>query len=931
MNFVILRRMSALLVVALFSVMSHATSDVPAIPFEKYTLKNGLEVILVEDKRLPLVAVNVWYKVGAANEEPGLTGFAHLFEHMMFAGSRHVPRGAADRLLEGAGVTDSNGTTNNDRTNYFDTVPANQLELALWIHSDRMGFLLDVLDRQALANQQDVVRNERRQRVENQPYGLVAEALWKTLYPADHPYHADVIGSHADIQNANLEDIKRFFKKYYRPNNASLTIVGDIDKARTKALIEKYFGTFNRGEAIAPVKLQAPVLTAERRVTIKDRIELPKVIIGYPTPATFASGDAEMVVLGQLLGTGKASRLYQSLIYRDQLAQEVSTFQYSMQQGSVFYMDITAKPGVAPERLLAAIDVEMARIAREGVTVAEIDRARNVMETELFGSLQKIGGWGLAERLSFYNFHTGDPGYLGKEVAAWRQVTPESIKAAAARFLQSNQRVVVFGVPGAKDLGTPVPTPPPLTSQPGEGAESLHQPEPWRATQPKPAGDLRFALPEAATFRLANGLTVMHHRESRFPLVAMNLVVRAGNLHNPLARPGLASFTSALLEEGTRTRSSQQIAEELASLGTSLSISTADESTHLSAFSLKRNAGKGVAVLADVIRAPAFANAEIERLKKRRLADIALNRSNPQSVASTAFAAAIYGTRHPLGTDAIGTEASVKALNAAAIRQFWQTYYQPANMALILTGDLSLEEARTLAEQAFGSWRGKAVPAARKHSLKTTPARLVTVDVPDSPQAAIRVVTRGPTAVAADLAEVEVMNAAFGGLFTSRVNDLLREQKGYTYGTYSRLVNNRESGFFNIRGSIRGDVTGPALADIMNEIDGLRSRPITGAELDKARVSQQLTLPSMFEAVGSVANSFAYLFAYRLPTDFFNRYAARVQAVDAAIVAGVVDRYMRKDNWRVIVVGDAKALEPQLAPLKLLPRERRAVDGALQP
>lgn len=916
--------LSALLAIALAAT---ANADIPTIPHEKYTLPNGLEVILVEDKRLPLVAVNVWYKVGAANEEPGLTGFAHLFEHMMFAATKHVPRGTADRLLEGAGATDSNGTTNNDRTNYFDTVPANQLELALWIHSDRMGYLLDVLDQQALSNQQDVVRNERRQRVENQPYGVVGEALWHTMFPREHPYHADVIGSHADIQNAKLVDIKRFFKKYYRPNNASLTIVGDIDKARTKALIEKYFGGFARGEPIAPLKLTQPTITAERRVTVKDRVELPKLIIGFHTPATFAKGDADLTILGQLLGTGKASRLYQELVYKQQVAQEVTSFQYSMQQGSVFYMDITAKPGVTADKLLAAVDEQLNLLQTSMVAQAEIDRARNVMETELFGSLQKIGGWGLAERLSYYNFHTGDPGYLAQDIAALRAVTPSSIQAAARAYLKPSQRVVIIGVPGSKELAPEVPIPPPTISKPGEGTESLNTAEPWRATKPAASGELKFALPTPNSFTLPNGLTVMHYRESRFPLVAASIVVRAGNTHNSIQQPGLASFTAALLEEGSKTRGSQQIAEELASLGTSLTVSTSVESTTVSAFSLKRNATRTLQVLADVVRNPAFAQAEIDRLKKRRLGDITLNRSNPQAVAGTAYSAAIFGAAHPLGFDAIGTEASVKAIKRSDVLRFWRSYYQPANIALVLTGDLTVDEARKWAEDAFGNWKGNAVPPHRAVPAKATHARLVVVDIPEAPQSAIRVVTAGPTALADEVPDVEVMNAAFGGLFTSRVNDLLREQKGYTYGTYSRLSNSRTHGHIVIRGSIRADVTGAAISDIFGEIDGVKTKPIRGDEFAKARVSQLLTLPAMFESVGNVASSLAYIYGYRLPPTYFNDFASRVQKVDETVVAKMAEKYLKRDDFKVIVVGDRKSITQQLAPLKLAPQEVRNLEG----
>src|SRR4029079_4889944 len=326
-----------------------AKSDIPKIDFEKYTLPNGLDVILSEDHRLPMVAVNLWYHVGPANEEVGRTGFAHLFEHMMFQASKHVPPDTYFKTVEGAGGSNINGTTDFDRTNYFETMPSNQLELALWLESDRMGYLLDVVDQASFANQQDVVRNERRQSVENKPYGVVEETMFHTLFPKTHPYYADVIGSHADIQAAKLEDVKNFFKTYYAPNNASLAIVGDIDKAQVKALVEKYFGPFKKGGAVPKPSAETPKITAERRAVVKDRVELPKVYMAWVTSPFFKPGDADADIAATVLGGGKSSRLYKSLVYDKQIAQTVTAQQYSLMLGSVFSIEAVARPGHTAE------------------------------------------------------------------------------------------------------------------------------------------------------------------------------------------------------------------------------------------------------------------------------------------------------------------------------------------------------------------------------------------------------------------------------------------------------------------------------------------------------------------------------------------------------------------------------------------------------
>ena len=406
-----------------------AASDIPGVAFEAFTLDNGLEVILSEDHRLPLVAVNLWYHVGPANEEPGRTGFAHLFEHMMFQGSRHVPGDRHFRLLEGAGASDVNGTTDFDRTNYFETVPSSQLELALWLESDRMGYLLDQVDQANLANQQDVVRNERRQSVENRPYGLVEERLFHLLFPERHPYYASVIGSHADIQAARLEDVKNFFKLYYAPNNASLAIVGDIDPAATRALVEKYFGSLERGGAVPEIAVTTPPIAAERRAVVPDRVELPRVYMSWITSPIFMEGDAEADVASVVLGDGRSSRLYKSLVYDKQIAQAVSAEQYSLILGSVFTIEATARPGHTAEELERAIEAELTRLRETGPEPAEVARARNTIETRIVGQLETLGGFGgVADRLNSYNHYLGTPGYLEQDIARYRSVTPDGCK-----------------------------------------------------------------------------------------------------------------------------------------------------------------------------------------------------------------------------------------------------------------------------------------------------------------------------------------------------------------------------------------------------------------------------------------------------------------------------------------------------------------------
>src|SRR5438477_3320068 len=508
-----------------------APLEVPQLKFEKYKLENGLEVILSEDHRLPMVAVNLWYHVGPANELPGRTGFAHLFEHMMFEGSRHVPGSSHFHYLEAAGASDINGTTDFDRTNYFETLPSNQLELALWLESDRMGYLPDKLDQASLSNQQDVVRNERRQSVENAPYGVVEEGLFHQLFPKEHPYYGEVIGSHQDIQSAKLEDVRNFFKLYYAPNNASLAIVGDFDAQKARELVNKYFGPLKRGEDVPKIKAHTPSITSEHHAVIHDNVQLPRVYMGWLTSPIFKPGDAEADLVATILGGGKSSRLYKKLVYEKQIAQDVSVNQQSLILGSVFEVQVTAKAEVKLEDLEKAINTELDAFRKDGPTGAELTRARNVIESRIIAGLETLGGFGgVADRLNSYNHYLGTPDFLTADIGRYENATTESIQAFVQGQLNGNQHAVIYGLPGKQDVGPEVATPKAEPKDPSKNnGEAVNPDAEWRKDAPKagPASALHLPVPEK--FKLANGLTVLYSERPRLPLVAAELVLHAGS------------------------------------------------------------------------------------------------------------------------------------------------------------------------------------------------------------------------------------------------------------------------------------------------------------------------------------------------------------------------------------------------------------------
>ncbi|MFC5461056.1 M16 family metallopeptidase [Massilia niabensis] len=909
---------------------SNNVPGIPAIAFDKYTLPNGLQVILVEDKRLPLVAVNVWYHVGPANEVPGLTGFAHLFEHMMFAGSKHLPRGLADRLLEGAGASDSNGSTDYDRTNYYDTVPSNQLELALWVHADRMGYLLDVLDQKSLTNQQDVVRNERRESVENEPYGIVEEALNHALFPNDHPYRASVIGSHTDIQNAKLADVRDFFTRYYGPNNASIVIAGDIDKVRTRALVTKYFGSLKRGPAVARPKVATPPITVEKRLVVPDRVELPRVYMGWLTPPAYKEGDAELAVAAQILAGGKSSRLYKSLVYGSQIAQDVDANQDSRALTSTFTIEVTARTGHTPAELEAAIDAELAALRDTGPSDAEVERARNQIETAILSSLEKLGGDGLADQLNHYNQYTGDPGYLAQDVARLRQITARDVQRAARTWLQERSRVLVAGVPGIPELPPDPPAPKPPKARSGKGAGGINEAEAWRAEMPKAGPAPNMNLPRGESFRLANGLTVIHHYNPALPLVAAELVIRSGSDANPDALPGLAGFTAQMLTEGTATRSAPRIADEVAQLGAFLDAGSSTDASSVSLLALRANFGAALDVLADVVRNPAFPTAEVERQRASRLGDLIQQRDEPEIVAALAANASLYGSRHPYGFGQLGTEPAIRAVTREDLLTFWRRHYVPGNAALVVSGDISRSDLKALAEARFLGWKGEEAPRIVPGDPAPTRARVVLVDQPGSGQTALRLTVLGAERKTVLYPALEVMNAAFGGLFTSRINQNLREDKGYTYGVYSGFRYDRTPGPFVIAGSVRANVTGASVSELLREAQAMVDKPLDGAELAGARNAELLSLPNRFETNSDIGASLAETFVFDLPLDYYSALPARLAAVTAADVQAAAKRYLDPARLVVVAVGERKRILPQLEKLKLGPVEVRDTEGQLR-
>ena len=901
-----------------------SSTHAPEIRYERLKLANGLEVLLHEDHKLPIVSVDIWYHVGPMKERAGRTGFAHLFEHMMFEGSKHVGEKAHIKYLEQAGATDVNGTTDFDRTNYFETVPANQLETALWLESDRMGFLLDTLDRAKLANQRDVVRNEKRQG-EGTPYGIVDEEVVHQLFPKTHPYYADVIGSHADVEAARLNDVREFFTQYYAPNNATLAIAGDYDPATIKALIEKFFGPIPTGPSVEVTPVATPAITAERRTVVTDTVQLPKVILAWLAPPAFAAGDADADIAAHVLGSGKSSRMYRELVYKQQIAQSANCYDNSLALASPFQCELIAKPGVTPEKLEAEAEKIVDEFSAKGPTAEEVEWARNKIETGLISGLQRLGGFGgVADQLNYYNQYTGDPGYLPKDLARYDSVTPASVQKVAAATLGKDQRVVVYGVPGKKVLND-VPRSPEDTDA-NVKITPQHTPEfeaaqAWRSTPPAPGPERPLVLPKPTVFTLANGLTVYLVERHELPIVSVQLLTLAGGAANPPDRPGLAGITAALLTEGTAKRSSEEIANAASLLGTDLSSFSNADSAGLAISLLSRHVTRGLDLLADSAEHPAFPAADLERLRTRRLTGLLQQQDNPIQLALRAGLLNLYGAANPYAYDALGTAASLHAITRDEIAGFYASHYGPRGSLLELTGDVTPAEARKLAEEAFGKWTSSAQPAAPPPAPAVPERKILLVDKPGSPQTALITFGVGLPRSSPDYPAVTVMNTMLGGLFSSRINMNLREEHGYTYGASSFFRYSRGTGPFISYALVRTDVTAPAAEQLFKELDGIHTKPLTDAELRQSKNSIIRSMPGDFESAYGVNGQLANLWLFGLSLDYYTKLPAQIEGVTSADAQAAAAKYIHPENLLVIAVGDKGKIESGLKDLKLGPVE----------
>lgn len=872
----------------------------PQIEFEKYELPNGLDVILYEDHSIPLVSVNISYHVGSGNEKPGRTGFAHLFEHMMFLGSQNHDD-EYDKPLEKAGAV-VNASTGADRTNYWEDVPSNYLELALWLEADRMGFLLPAMTQEKLDTQRDVVRNERRQSYENKPYGKARLILAQMLYPDEHPYSWPIIGSQEDLSAASMEDVSEFFRSYYVPNNASLVIAGDFDPQVAKELVQKYFGPLPPGPAVDRVSEWMPELTSPKRAVAEDNVKLARLYYTWHTPPFFAPGDAEFDLLANVLATGKTSRLYKALVYDQQIAQDVRARQWSREMGSAFRVTVTAREGVQLDDLERAVDAKLEKILRKGITTEELDQARTAWQASFVRRLERTGGFGgVADQLNSYNTYLGDPGRFRWDMERYSKATVAGITEYARRYLDPRKRATLRIVP--------------------QGEQRSVASEVDRSQMPGPMAEPTFSPPTIQRAELSNGLQLLVVEDHALPLVQAHLVIKSGWAADPDDRPGAASLTAELLDEGTRTRSALEIAEEAKRLAASLGTGSFFDGSAVSLNVLKNNLDDGLALMADVVLNPTFREEELERQRKIYLGRIQQEAKQPQTAAIKTFLRTLYGEEHPYGQPytGSGTEESIRAIKRQDLVSYYRTNYLPNNASLIVVGDITLAEAKRKAEKAFGKWKRGTVDLAQvPEAAPITRTQVYIVDKPGAVQSVILAGNMGIKRSDPDRVAFQVMNNALGGKFSSRINLNLREDKGYSYGAASIFLATRGVGPFFVLAPVQTQSTKESLVEILKELREIVStRPIGEAELEEAKGNIIKGFPRQFQTVGGIASQVGRIVMYDLPDDEWVRYLNALETVTEEQATQAARDHIDPDALLIVVVGDREKIEPGIRELRL--------------
>jgi len=894
------------------------------IPYESFTLANGLTTLVHTDRKSPVVGVTIYYRVGSKHEPRGRTGFAHLFEHLMFGGSENVEN--FDIPLEAAGSTGTNGSTWYDRTNYVETVPTGALDLALFMESDRMGHLLGAVTQEKLDRQRGVVQNEKRQG-DNQPYGLVEYKLGDALFPVGHPYRHSTIGSMADLDAASLADVRKWFIDNYGPNNVVLVLAGDIDAATARPKVERWFGDIPRGPEIQPITTGPVTLAAPVREETVDQVPVTRLYRTWTGPAT-TDADAVPLAIGMhVLGGLASSRLDNVLVRGEQLAVSVTASSLQHEQLSFLQATMDIKPGVDRAAAEARFDAVIAELLANGPTEDELTRAVTQVVSAQIGALEQVGGFsGKGVTLAEGLLYAGDPQRYKQELAQMAALTPAQVQAALRRWLGRPSYTLAV-VPGERtedgavmggwgDEGT-VPVP---AADAREPAPALAQAAPRTAPAVAEVGELTFPDVERAT--LSNGIPVVLARRDAIPKLTLTLTFDAGDAADGGARAGTQSLMMELLEEGTDTLDAEAIAIAQERLGASISAGTATDYSSVSMSALTANLAPSLALMADIVRNPAFAPAEVARVKDQRLASIAQEQADPSGLAYRALGPTIYGAAHPYGSvGGTGEAAVIAALTPDALAAEHRTWLRPDIARFTVVGDTTMAELLPALERAFGDWRAPATAAPRKNLAVAVPPagrKLIVIDRPNSPQSVLLLARVLPLrGTQRGMEALDLANEVIGNGFLSRLNSDLREEKGWTYGIRSALAGVAGPRSLSVYTPVQSDRTADSIRLILDQMTQFAggAKGVNDTELQRVTDGNIRGLPNSYQTNSQVLGALLANQQYGRPDDYQRQLPSIYRAIDAAEIDAAARQYLAPDNLAIIVVGDRKQIDEQLATL----------------
>ncbi|MCB0474101.1 MAG: insulinase family protein [Flavobacteriaceae bacterium] len=873
-------------------------SDDIDIPYQRFVLPNGLKLLVHEDHKAPIVAVNVWYHVGSKNEKPGKSGFAHLFEHLMFNGSENF-NDDYFQAIERIGGTDVNGTTNNDRTNYFQNVPVSALDQVLFLESDRMGHLLGAIDQAKLDEQRGVVQNEKRQG-ENQPYGKQYDLLTKAQYPKGHPYSWTVIGEMADLNAASLEDVQNWFKGYYGAANAVLAIAGDINPQEVYQKVLNYFGDIPSGPTIAREEVNIPEHAYDTFEVYEDRVPEARVLFAWNSPELGNKQDVYLDLLASVLASGKNSRLYKKLVYEDQIASSVTAFQYSRELTSQFIVYANIKPGKSVDEVKEKMLAEIDNIIKNGPTEAELQRVKASYFSGFIKGLERIGGFGgVSDILASNETYFGDASFYKNTLKYVEDATAEDLRSVAKTWLTNGKHTLICKpFPDYKVVSSTVD----------------------RSKLPDLGVPKTSRFPEIERAQLSNGLNIVLAKRAGVPTVVMELMVNAGYKTDMLTSPGTASLAMNLLDEGTKDMTSLQINEKLQLLGAWLSTYSDQDISNVSMNTLKPSLKASLDIFADVILNPSFPEKEFDRLRAEQLNAIKREKSQPVTMALRVMNKYLYGEGHPYSNPYTGTgyENTVEKLTRDDMVKFYDTWMKPNNATLIITGDVEMKELKSMLEKTIGKWKkGNDVPKITFNSPKLSHKNtLYLIDRPESQQSVI--LAGNLTKKYGDVSEIALEQAMsiLGGDFTSRINMNLREDKHWAYGAFGFVMDAQNERPFLVYAPVQTDKSAESVTELRKEMkDFISTRMATQAELDKVKNNQILKLPGQWETNGSVNNSLYTLVKYNLPDDYYQKYDENVRNLNLKDLQEVSKVVVHPDQVNWFIVGDKAKIIDNLSKL----------------